>query len=69
MEVDRKEAEQLVVTMEDFNFALEHDIKPAFGSISDDELHQYIKHGSYSSIALISSSSSYSSSSSSSSSS
>ena len=34
----------LMVTKSDFDFALEHDVKPAFG-ISDDELDRYVKNG------------------------
>lgn len=42
--MDHKEADQLFVTWEDFLFALEHDVKPAFG-ISEKELGFYIRNG------------------------
>ena len=32
------------MTKEDFQFALEHDIKPAFG-ISEEELGSYVRNG------------------------
>ena len=44
MQVDYKEAENLRVTKEDFEFALQHDIKPAFG-ISEQQLDSYITNG------------------------
>lgn len=44
VEVDYKEAETLRITMADFQFALENDVKPAFG-ISEEELDSYIKNG------------------------
>ena len=42
--MDPAEAEMLMVTKVDFDYALEHDVKPAFG-ISDDELDRYVKNG------------------------
>lgn len=42
--VTREDAESLMVTMSDFEYALEHDIKPAFGS-SDDQLERYVYNG------------------------
>lgn len=42
--VGREEAEQLKITMEDFNHALQYDVKPAFG-ISDEQLDRYVFNG------------------------
>ena len=42
--MDPEEADKLKVTKADFDYALENDIKPAFG-ISDDELDRYVKNG------------------------
>ena len=42
--MEYSEAEHLKITKEDFQFALDYDIKPAFG-ISEDELGSYIKNG------------------------
>ena len=42
--VGRAEAEQLKVTMEDFDHALQYDLKPAFG-ISDEQLDRYVFNG------------------------
>ena len=44
VEVDHAEADKLVVTRADFQYALEHDIKPAFG-ISEKELDFYVRNG------------------------
>ena len=41
--IDYEETEKLMVTKEDFEFAIEHDIKSAFGS--DDQLDHYVKNG------------------------
>ena len=46
MLVGRAEAEQLKVTMEDFDHALQYDLKPAFG-ISDEQLDRYVFNGVY----------------------
>lgn len=43
-EIDPEAAEKIVVKREDFNHALEHDIKPAFGP-SDDNLDLYVANG------------------------
>lgn len=40
----REEAENLKVTMDDFEHALEYDVKPAFG-ISDEQLDRYVFNG------------------------
>ena len=42
--VGREEAERLVVTKDDFEHALQFDIKPAFG-ISDEQLDRYVFNG------------------------
>ena len=42
--VGRSDAENLVVTKDDFEHGLLHDIKPAFG-ISEEELDRYVFNG------------------------
>lgn len=42
--MDPAEAEMLKVTRADFDYALENDVKPAFGN-SNDELDQYVLNG------------------------
>ena len=42
--VGRAEAEKLMVTMADFEHALQYDLKPAFG-ISDEQLDRYVFNG------------------------
>ena len=42
--VGRAEAEQLKITVEDFDHALQYDLKPAFG-ISDEQLDRYVFNG------------------------
>ena len=42
--VGREEAEKLRVTVDDFEHALQYDIKPAFG-ISDEQLDRYVFNG------------------------
>ena len=53
--MDHEEAEKLIVSKEDFEFAFEHDIKPDFG-ISDGKLDQYVKYGTFIFLSLIASS-------------
>lgn len=40
-----------MVTREDFQFALQHDIKPAFG-ISEAELDSYVRNGNEVGVAI-----------------
>ena len=42
--MDREDAERLVVTKAHFDYAVEYDVKPAFG-ISENELDNYVKNG------------------------
>ena len=42
--VSRKEAESLKVTLEDFDHALNYDVKPAFGT-SEDQLNHFVYNG------------------------
>ena len=44
MTVTHEDADRLKVTMVDFNHALLHDLKPAFG-ISDEQLDNYVYNG------------------------
>lgn len=44
--VGREEAERLKVMMEDFEHALQYDLKPAFG-ISDEQLDRYVFNGKW----------------------
>jgi vesicle-fusing ATPase len=43
VEVDNDEADNLMVTSEDFEYAIEHDVKPAFG-ISEAELSSFVRN-------------------------
>ena len=44
MSVGFKEAEALKVVKEDFEYAFQHDVKPAFG-VSDKQLNSYVYNG------------------------
>jgi vesicle-fusing ATPase len=44
VEIDEDAVDKLKITMDDFEYAMEHDIKPAFGT-ADDVLEAFLRHG------------------------